>query len=67
MKNLNELGGGLVGGLVGGIFIAIFYGVIFTLEYPLARVDTSLVSLFAVAGLFTYIVLRGIVKMFFKT
>jgi hypothetical protein len=62
MKNLNELGIGLIAGIV----IAICYGVIFTLEYPLARVDRALVSLFAVAGVFTYIVLRSIVKMFSK-
>jgi hypothetical protein len=63
MINLNEFGGGVIVGIV----LAIIYGVVFTSEYPLAHVDAALVALFAVAGLFTYIIIRWIARVLLKS
>ena len=59
MGKLTELGAGFVASVV----IAVAYGVAFSIAYPLARIDSALVSLFALAGVCTYLVIRSILKL----
>jgi hypothetical protein len=53
-------------GLIVSIIVATFYGVLFSLEYPLVKIDAGLVSLFTVAGIFTYILIRAAFSVFRK-
>jgi hypothetical protein len=46
--------------LVFSIIIATFYGVIFSSAYPLVRIDGSLISLFAILGLATVLIVAGL-------
>jgi hypothetical protein len=62
MQGLNDIGVALVTSII----VATLYGVIFSLEYPLVKIDAGLVSLFSVAGLFTYILIRAALSMFRK-
>jgi len=63
MEKLGEFGVAVIVSIV----FAIGYAVIFSLEYPLFRtIDAALASLFAIAGLFTYILIRAAIRLFRK-
>jgi hypothetical protein len=60
MKSLSDFGVGVVISVI----VATLYGVIFSFAYPLVKIDAGLVSLFSVAGLFTYILIRAALSLF---
>jgi hypothetical protein len=46
--------------VVCAVVIALVYGVLFSLIYPLVDIDASLISLFAVLGLATCVLIKAV-------